>query len=258
MATDLDLLRDLCAAPAPTGFEAPVQEVVRRRLPRSPSPRATRWATSGARRAAGKGAPARRRHRPRRPDRPHRHLRRRARLRLVRQDRRRGPAAAARPQPHRARLRGPGERRGRPQAVAQDEQGRARQGARSCSDQWLDIGCSTRDEALELVQIGDPITFPPQFLELGQRPLRLAGLRQPRRRLRRACARSSTTPRRRRPPPDGARHGARGDHVHGRQGHGHPLAAGRHHRRRRGLRQRRPGHWTPRSSAARSSSAPAR
>ena len=32
MATDLELLRDLCAAPAPTGFEAPVQDVVRTRL----------------------------------------------------------------------------------------------------------------------------------------------------------------------------------------------------------------------------------
>ena len=32
MTTDLDLLRDLCAAPAPTGFEAPVQELVRERL----------------------------------------------------------------------------------------------------------------------------------------------------------------------------------------------------------------------------------
>jgi endoglucanase len=34
------------------------------------------------------------------------------------------------------------------------------------SDQWLDLGCSTRDEALELVQIGDPITFPAHFLPL--------------------------------------------------------------------------------------------
>ncbi len=49
MATDLDLLRDLCAAPAPTGFEAPVQDVVRRRLSALAAPRATRWATSGAR-----------------------------------------------------------------------------------------------------------------------------------------------------------------------------------------------------------------
>ena len=50
MTTDLDLLRDLCAAPAPTGFEAPVQDLVRRRIcRRCPSHRATRWATSGAR-----------------------------------------------------------------------------------------------------------------------------------------------------------------------------------------------------------------
>ncbi len=32
MPTDLDFLRELCSAPAPTGFEAPVQEVFRRRL----------------------------------------------------------------------------------------------------------------------------------------------------------------------------------------------------------------------------------
>ena len=32
LTTDLDFLRELCAAPAPTGFEAPAQEVLRRRL----------------------------------------------------------------------------------------------------------------------------------------------------------------------------------------------------------------------------------
>jgi endoglucanase len=32
MPTDLNRLRDLCAAPAPTGFEAPAQEIARRRL----------------------------------------------------------------------------------------------------------------------------------------------------------------------------------------------------------------------------------
>ena len=32
MTTDLDFLRELCAAPAPTGFEAPAQEVLRRHL----------------------------------------------------------------------------------------------------------------------------------------------------------------------------------------------------------------------------------
>ena len=34
------------------------------------------------------------------------------------------------------------------------------------TDQWLDIGASSRDEALALVQIGDPITFPAAFLPL--------------------------------------------------------------------------------------------
>ena len=33
-------------------------------------------------------------------------------------------------------------------------------------EQWLDLGAASRDEALELVQIGDPITFPAAFLPL--------------------------------------------------------------------------------------------
>ena len=32
MSADAELLRSLCLAPGPTGFEAPAQEVVRRRL----------------------------------------------------------------------------------------------------------------------------------------------------------------------------------------------------------------------------------
>ena len=32
MTEHIDLLRDLCLAPGPTGFEAPAQEVFRRRL----------------------------------------------------------------------------------------------------------------------------------------------------------------------------------------------------------------------------------
>jgi putative aminopeptidase FrvX len=33
-------------------------------------------------------------------------------------------------------------------------------------EQWLDLGAASRDEALTLVQIGDPITFPAAFLPL--------------------------------------------------------------------------------------------
>jgi endoglucanase len=33
-------------------------------------------------------------------------------------------------------------------------------------EQWLDLGAASRDEALKLVQIGDPITFPAHFLPL--------------------------------------------------------------------------------------------
>ena len=56
MATDLDLLRELCAAPAPTGFEAPVQDLVRRRLSALSAPQGDPlgnvWGT-----VAGQGAP---------------------------------------------------------------------------------------------------------------------------------------------------------------------------------------------------------
>ena len=75
------------------------------------------------------------------------------------------PAAPPRPQPHRPDVQGPRRRRGRPQALPQDDQRRAPK-APDLSDQWLDIGCSSREQALELVQIGDPITFPPNFLQL--------------------------------------------------------------------------------------------
>ncbi len=57
MATDLDLLRDLCAAPAPTGFEAPVQDLVRTRLAALATPEGDPlgnvWGT-----VTGQGAPS--------------------------------------------------------------------------------------------------------------------------------------------------------------------------------------------------------
>jgi endoglucanase len=34
------------------------------------------------------------------------------------------------------------------------------------SEQWLDVGAASREEALSLVQVGDPITFPAHFLAL--------------------------------------------------------------------------------------------
>ena len=182
MATDLDLLRDLCAAPAPTGFEAPVQDLVRRRLSALSEPQGDPlgnvWAT-----VAGKGAPGV-------VVTAHADqiglivtLRGRARLRL-----RSTRSAASTPQllPGRnlsstaARA---GERRRRPQALAHDDQGRARQGA-GPHDQWLDLGCSTREEALALVADRRPHHVPADFLELAGGRYASPALRQPRRRLR--------------------------------------------------------------------------
>ena len=104
------------------------------------------------------------------------------------------------------------------------------------SDQWLDLGCSTRDEALSSCR---------SAIQSRSRrtSCRWPAAATPRRRSTTApaftcaCARSSTTPGRGRRRPHGAAHRARGDDLHGRQGHGDPLAAGRDHRRRCGLRQ---------------------
>ncbi len=172
MATDLDLLRDLCAAPAPTGYEAPVQEIAppplrgRRRPGRPPRQRL------GRRRAHG--LTARRGHRARRSDRTHRHLRRRARLRVLRRDRRHRCPTPARAPPRRPRRHGSRERRGGTQAVSQDEQGRARQGA---GDQRAvarhrreQPGRGSRPRAGRR-----PDHLPAAVRPAGQRALRLAG-----------------------------------------------------------------------------------
>jgi tetrahedral aminopeptidase len=34
-------------------------------------------------------------------------------------------------------------------------------------DHWLDIGARTREEALSVARVGDPVTFAPRFLQLG-------------------------------------------------------------------------------------------
>jgi putative aminopeptidase FrvX len=164
MATDLDLLRDLCAAPAPTGFEAPVQDLVRRRLAAFGEPQGDPlgnvWAT-----VAGGGAPNVvvtahadqiglivtyvDEHGYVSFDKiggvdpqllPGRNL----------------VVHAAGGPVHGVVGRRPSHK------MSKDERAKAP----DLSDQWLDLGASSRDEALALVQIGDPITFPAAFLPL--------------------------------------------------------------------------------------------
>jgi putative aminopeptidase FrvX len=164
MAIDLDLLRDLCAAPAPTGFEAPVQDLVRDRLSAVVEPQGDPlgnvWGT-----VAREGAP---------------HVVVTAHADqiglIVTYVDEKGfvsfdKIGGVDPQllPGRNLIihgthglvngvvgRKPSHK------MSKDERAKAP----DLHDQWLDLGCSSREEALALVQIGDPITFPPNFLEL--------------------------------------------------------------------------------------------
>jgi endoglucanase len=164
MATDLDLLRDLCAAPAPTGFEAPVLDRVRTRLSALAAPESDPlgnvWGT-----VRGQGSP---------------HVVVTAHADqiglIVTYVDEKGfisfdKIGGVDPQllPGRNLVvqtsRGPVEGVvGRKPSHKMSKEERAK--APDLSDQWLDIGCSNREEALALVQIGDPITFPPNFLQL--------------------------------------------------------------------------------------------
>lgn len=164
MATDLDLLRDLCAAPAPSGFETPVQDKVRARLSAVAEPQGDPlgnvWGT-----VAGHGGPN---------------------IVVTAHADQIGlivtyvddngfvsfdKIGGVDPQllPGRNLIihstNGPVNGVvGRKPSHKMSKEERAK--APELSDQWLDIGCSSRDEALALVQIGDPITFPAVFLEL--------------------------------------------------------------------------------------------
>lgn len=166
MATDLDLLRNLCAAPAPTGFEGPVQELVRRRIASVAEPQGDPlgnvWGT-----VTGHGAP---------------------RVVVTAHadqiglivtyvdengyvffDRIGGLDAQLLPGRHVIvhGAKGPVDGVvGRKPSHKMTKEERAK--APELSDQWLDLGCSSGDEALQLVQIGDPITFPPAFVQLAQ------------------------------------------------------------------------------------------
>jgi endoglucanase len=164
MATDLDFLRELCAAPAPTGFEARAQEVFRRRL--SPiaavdgDPLGNVWADV-------------------QPDgSPH--------VLITAHNDQIGlivtyvddngfisfdKIGGVDPQLLPGRnlvVHGPdGPVNGvvgrRPSHKMTKEE---RSKAPELHEQWLDVGATSREEALALVRIGDPITFPPVFLPL--------------------------------------------------------------------------------------------
>ena len=164
MTTDLDFLRDLCAAPAPTGFEAPAQEIVRRRLAGIASPQGDPlgnvWAD-----VVPDGAP---------------HVVVAAHndqiglivtyvdeQGYVSFDKIGGVDAQLLPGRNLV-VHGPGGPVngvvGRRPSHKMTSEERAK--APDLHEQWLDLGAASRDEALELVQIGDPITFPANFLPL--------------------------------------------------------------------------------------------
>jgi endoglucanase len=164
MATDLDFLRDLCAAPAPSGFEAPAQEVVRRRLAAISAPEGDPlgnvWAD-----VVVAGSP---------------HVVVTAHndqigLIVTSVDEQGyvsfDKIGGVDPQllPGRNLVvhghGGPVDAVvGRRPSHKMTKEERAT--APALHEQWLDLGAASRDEALKLVQIGDPITFPAHFLPL--------------------------------------------------------------------------------------------
>ena len=164
MAAQMDLLRDLCLAPGPTGFEAAVQEVVRRRLDRlgdaEGDPLGNLWLTIGpetgplvvvAAHADQIGLIVT-------------HVDEQGFLSVA-------PIGGVAP------LLVPGRRfivhgRGgavpavggrKPSHIIPVEERRT---ASDWPEQFLDIGAAGREAALERVAVGDPVTFAPDFVEL--------------------------------------------------------------------------------------------
>lgn len=162
--TDIDLLRELCAAPSPTGFEGPVQAVVRRRLSATAEPHGDPlgnvWADvvpHGAPHVLVTG------HCDQiglivtyvdehgyvsfdavggvdRQLLPGRHL-------VIHGPKGPVDGVVGRKPTH---------------VIPKDERGKAPE----LHEQWIDIGAGSRDEALGLVAVGDPITFQAEFLAL--------------------------------------------------------------------------------------------
>ncbi len=164
MAGDIGLLRELCLTPGPSGFEGPVQEVVRRRL--SPLGEASRDPLGDLWLTVGQG------------DGPHVVVAAHADqigLIVTGADDHGfvlvgaigGVAAPLVPGRefvvHGAR--GPVRAvAGRPPTHLLDEADRDR--TPPLDEQFLDIGASSRARALERVAVGDPVTFAPGFVEL--------------------------------------------------------------------------------------------
>ena len=164
MATDLDFLRDLCAAPGPTGFEGPVQDVVRSRLaatcPPQGDPLGNVWGTvipDGTPHVVVTGH----------SDQIGLIVTYVDEQGFLSFDKIGGVDPQLLPGRelvvHTAAGPLPGVV-GRKPSHKMSKEERAK--APDLNEQWLDIGVSSRDEALALVRIGDPITFPARFLPL--------------------------------------------------------------------------------------------
>ncbi len=165
MATDLDLLRALCAAPAPTGFEAPVQEVVRRRLAAVAQPHGDALGNVWAEVVPGGS--------------PHVVVTGHSdQIGLIVTyvddngfisfDKIGGVDPQLLPGRHLVVNAADGPVDGvvgrKPtHYIPADERGKAPE----LHDQWLDIGATSRADALSRIAIGDAITFPAAFIALG-------------------------------------------------------------------------------------------
>jgi len=164
VSVDLDLLRQLCLTPGPTGFEAPVQEVVRRRLQplgtAQGDPLGNVWLTVGEG-DGPEGAVA-----------AHADqiglivtcVDEHGYLSIGKIG---GVAAIYVPGRHLVvhGAHGPVAAVGgcRPTHIVPEDK---RNEAPALDEQFLDIGATSREAALERVAIGDPVTFAPDFVEL--------------------------------------------------------------------------------------------
>jgi len=164
MAIDLDLLRELCAASAPSGFEAPAQEIVRRRLRAVTTPQGDPLGNVwGAVVADGTPSVVIAAH----ADQIGLIVTYVDEHGYVSFDKIGGVDAQLLPGRnlvvHTARGSVNAVVGRRPSHMMTKEE---RGTAPELSEQWLDLGATSRDEALALVDIGDPLTFPPNFLPL--------------------------------------------------------------------------------------------